>query len=149
MRSAGLQPCSSFHHTPLQLRAFITLRSRLLVRTAPPALCRPLFSTKSQPCPQLLPVVSGTLATAPRLLQKVSSLRPATVAGFPVDAPLLPAVRVNAQNQVFSEQMYSRGLARVQLTTTSPAFITTCFRILSHVPQGNKSFASTARAKKT
>src|SRR6266853_6087820 len=155
MRSAGLQPCSPFHHTPLQARAFITLRPRLPVRMALPPVCRPLFSAKSQPCPQLLPVVSGTLATAPRLLQKVSSLRPATAAGFPVDAPLLPAVRVNAQNQafsavqVFSEQVYSRGLARVQPTTTSPAFITTWFRILSHVLQGNKSFASTARAKKT
>src|SRR5258708_29215167 len=113
MRSAGLQPCSSFHHTPPQLRAFITLRSRLLVRTAPPAVCRPLFSTKSQPCPQLLPVVSGTLATAPRLLQKVSSLRPAKVAGFPVGAPLPPAAPASAQNQPFSavqvffEQVYS------------------------------------------
>src|SRR5216684_8865358 len=121
----GLQPCSSFHHTPLQLRAFITLRSRLPVRTAPPPVCRPLFSAKSQPCPQLLPVVSGTLATAPRLLQKVSSLRPAKVAGFPADAPLLPAVRVNAQNQafsavqVFSEQVYSRGLFQSALISIS------------------------------
>src|SRR6266851_2431239 len=116
MRSAGLQPCSPFHHTPLQARAFITLRPRLPVRMALPPVCRPLFSAKSQPCPQLLPVVSGTLATAPRLLQKVSSLRPAKAAGFPVGAPLPPAAPASAQNQpfsavqVFSEQVYSRGL---------------------------------------
>src|SRR5258708_22650682 len=116
MRSAGLQRCSSFHHTPLRARAFITLRPGLPVRTALPPVCRPLFSAKSQPCPQLLPVVSGTLAKAPRLLQKVSSLRPAKAAGFPTGAPLLPAVPANAQNQafstvqVFSEQVYSRGL---------------------------------------
>src|SRR5713101_6942095 len=125
MRSAGLQPCSPFHHTPLQARAFITLRPRLPVRMALPPVCRPLFSAKSQPCPQLLPVVSGTLATAPRLLQKVSSLRPAKVAGFPVGAPLPPAAPASAQNQlfsavqVFSEQVYSRGLFQSALISIS------------------------------
>src|SRR5260370_36127335 len=102
MRSAGLQPCSPFHHTPLQARAFITLRPRLPVRMALPPVCRPLFSAKSQPCPQLLPVVSGTLATAPRLLQKVSSLRPAKVAGFPVGAPLPSAAPASGEHLPFS-----------------------------------------------
>src|SRR5713226_3509375 len=125
MRSAGLQPCSPFHHTPLQARAFITLRPRLPVRMALPPVCRPLFSAKSQPCPQLLPVVSGILATAPRLLQKVSWLRPAKAAGFPAGAPLPPAAPASAQNQassavqVFSEQVYSRGLFQSALISIS------------------------------
>src|SRR6266852_3927170 len=111
MRSAGLQPCSPFHHTPLQARAFITLRPRLPVRMALPPVCRPLFSAKSQPCPQLLPVVSGTLATAPRLLQKVSSLPPAA----PASAQNQPFSAV----QVFSEQVYSRGLFQSALISIS------------------------------
>src|SRR5882762_4324517 len=125
MRSAGLQPCSSFHHTPRQPRAFIKLRSRLLLRTALPPVCRPLSSAKSQPCLQPVPVVSGTLAKAPRLLQKASSLRPAKAAGFPAGAPLPPAAPASAQNQafsavqVFSQQVYSRGLFQSALISIS------------------------------
>src|SRR5260370_30892412 len=117
MCSAGLHPCSSFSNsTALQPKTRLTPRPRLPVRTAPPPTSRPLFSAKSQPCLQLLPVVSGILATAPRLLQKVSWLRPAKAAGFPAGAPLPPAAPASAQNQlssavqVFSEQVYSRDL---------------------------------------
>src|SRR5260370_22485891 len=117
MCSAGLHPCSSFSNsTALRPQTRLTPRPRLPVRTALPPASRPLFSAKSPPCLQLLPVVSGILATASRLPQKVSWLRPAKAADSPVCAPLLPVAPASAQNQafsavrVFSLQVYSRGL---------------------------------------
>ena len=114
---------SSNRTTALQSAA--CLRPRLPVQTAPPLIFRPLFSAKSPPCLPLLTVVSGILATAPHLLQKVSSLRPAKAAGSPVCAPLLPVAPASAQNQafsvvrVFSVQVYSRGLFKAALSSIS------------------------------
>src|SRR6202022_4564319 len=90
------------------------LRSRVPGRRAPPPIFHRPFSAKFPRALPLPAIVSGIRAKAPRLLQTISSLRPARVADFPAGAQLLHDASVNAQNPVslaplvFCRQVRSR-----------------------------------------